>query len=750
MPPALLRFWQLDPDLEPAFRRSQQAASCRAFTAWCGLLVAVCLAFFLLVLTNYLQGNDSWTTVILPAVLIGYFTLLLLVQNYTQVGFRGPFFVLPLSCVLIIACSAGHVYLTLGDHVARSLQGRLSATWDALSSNPTAQAELTSYVTDTGFHELCLAAMLVQYTLLDGLRLVGGSRWGLPLHMLPLVATGLLCTAAELRRGRCADLLVTTALASTYTLCSDFHMRCVLRSEFWQRHQLQQSLSAEAQALQRAREAEVAHKEAALKADGMLHHILKNIMADARGCIDMYLEGGQRFTAHLERGRACLERGMQWCMKRLVLMQIASGSYQPACTPTDLKEFGVALIRGRHIHAELLHLMVSLDPLLCNVVLDNAITNALRHSHPDDPQVTFSITCHLLSDQDETEEDNRRLIVFRVTNRADPARPAITPDFLQERLTGQELPPHAPASPLPNGLGLQHLWLAAAAHDMQLSLRQVGETVIFEASVAVAVCDPIDKDSAAPSQHLIASPSAGLHVYCLDDSEMARRLLLHCLQVHLHQAKPRVFGATVDEVDGFVSAALLDADIVILDQHLEYDTATMFGTDVVRRLLENGFTGFVVMRSANSDDHHRAHYQRCGAHLTVGKDVPGRELVAQVHNAYRQFLRTQARGCHLPAASLVPPTITSRRPEATVWSVSRLLDMESCPAASYGPSTKYPTSEVAEPDRDVRSEWDSATNAPGVVRCSPDFLAPINRHLSLRSAALLSETLFDTFTPPLH
>eukprot|EP00667_Euglena_gracilis_P029906 EG_transcript_40355 len=155
---------------------------------------------------------------------------------------------------------------------------------------------------------------------------------------------------------------------------------------------------------------------------------------------------------------------------------------------------------------------------------------------------------------------------------------------------------------------------------MCLSLRQVDETVVFEASLAVDLCHPPEKGSPVPVPHSTMSLSTGLHVYCLDDSELARRLLLHCLQVHLPQAKPRVFGATVDEIEHFISAALLDADIVILDQHLEYGSTALYGTDVVARLLENGFTGFVVMRSANSDDHHRAHYERCGAHLTVGKD----------------------------------------------------------------------------------------------------------------------------------
>eukprot|EP00668_Euglena_longa_P007287 GGOE01008717.1.p1 GENE.GGOE01008717.1~~GGOE01008717.1.p1 ORF type:complete len:759 (+),score=248.32 GGOE01008717.1:52-2277(+) len=739
MPPSLLKFWQLDGDLEPLFQQSHDLSVVVTFNSWCLLLVLGCLAFLVQVLVGYLQGAGAWHSVVVLGVLAAYFAVLLLLLNCTPIGRRGACLLLHLSCLLVIGCSTGYVHLTLDDHATLSLR-ELSA-YNALQANTTAQAGLQAYITDVTFQKLCLASLLAQYLLLDGLRLMGCTGLGLALHFLPPIAYSILWTMCNLS----SDLLVGICFTSLYMFCSNVHMNCMLRSEFWLRQQLQQSLSHEAQALQRAREAEVAHKEAALKADSMLHHILKNIMADARGCIDMYLEGMQRHVAHLERGRACLERGMQWCMKRLVLMQIASGSYEPNHSPTDLKEFGETLISGRQrqVKAELVHLLVTLDPLLCSVVLDNAISNALRHGHPDDPRVTFSIACHLLSEKEE--DGKQRLLVFRVTNRADPDRPTITPDFLQDRLTGEEPADHVAVSPLPNGLGLQHLWLAAAAHNMHLSLRQVDETVIFEASLAVTICDQMSKNGILTSPHPALALSTGLHVCCLDDSEMARRLMLHCLQVHLHEAKPRVFGATIDEVQEFISASLLEADIVILDQHLEYGSVTMLGTDVVSQLLERGFTGFIVMRSANSDERHQLHYQQCGAHLTVGKDVPGRELVAQVHVAYRQFLRTQVCTALLPGARLQVPTC--RRLEPTVRSVSRLLEMESCPCASPGSSMRCPLSEVPEMEKGGPTDWDAVAVTPGMVRGLEDFPHPPHRQPSLRSATFLSEGLFDTFTP---
>eukprot|EP00667_Euglena_gracilis_P019709 EG_transcript_21194 len=63
------------------------------------------------------------------------------------------------------------------------------------------------------------------------------------------------------------------------------------RKNFEAKYLLQEALSKEADALQKARDLEMLQKEASQKADSILNHILKNIMADAAGTIELFMAG---------------------------------------------------------------------------------------------------------------------------------------------------------------------------------------------------------------------------------------------------------------------------------------------------------------------------------------------------------------------------------------------------------------------------------------------------------------------------
>lgn len=54
-------------------------------------------------------------------------------------------------------------------------------------------------------------------------------------------------------------------------------------------------------------------------------------------------------------------------------------------------------------------------------------------------------------------------------------------------------------------------------------------------------------------------------------------------------------------------------DVLILDQHLDYQGAIVYGTDVARRLRCAGYAGFICVRSANATEEDEAEYRRCGA-----------------------------------------------------------------------------------------------------------------------------------------
>ena len=77
------------------------------------------------------------------------------------------------------------------------------------------------------------------------------------------------------------------------------------------------------------------------------------------------------------------------------------------------------------------------------------------------------------------------------------------------------------------------------------------------------------------------------------------------------------------------------ADIVILDQHLDFEGgATILGTDLVAELLQANFAGLICIRSANVAEHDLARYAAAGAHCMFGKDMLMREMLKQMKAAY--------------------------------------------------------------------------------------------------------------------
>eukprot|EP00667_Euglena_gracilis_P029286 EG_transcript_38551 len=163
---------------------------------------------------------------------------------------------------------------------------------------------------------------------------------------------------------------------------------------------------------------------------------------------------------------------------------------------------------------------------------------------------------------------------------------------------------------------------------MTASLEQVGNLVVFSASLEVDTDDsllagnPQAASFLASTDHRAALFPPGVRILCLDDSEIARRVLLHGLAAHAPQAIGEAFGGTQEEVAAFETAALNGADVLILDQHLDYQGVTLHGTDIAQRLRHAGYGGLVCVRSANATEEDEAEYRRCGANCMIGKDVP--------------------------------------------------------------------------------------------------------------------------------
>jgi len=129
-----------------------------------------------------------------------------------------------------------------------------------------------------------------------------------------------------------------------------------------------------------------------------------------------------------------------------------------------------------------------------------------------------------------------------------------------------------------------------------------------------------------------------LRFFVLDDSAASRRILEHQLRTHCPSATVTAFGAAEGDLELCVARAAEEADIVIVDQHLEYSESYL-GTAILRRMKLLGFRGLMCIRSGDDGEEDRAYYAACGAHCFLGKDLPAPTLletiVAGIPSAHR-------------------------------------------------------------------------------------------------------------------
>ena len=394
--------------------------------------------------------------------------------------------------------------------------------------------------------------------------------------------------------------------------------------------------------------------EASREADSILNHTLKNTMADAAGQVELFLEGGRCSTEEAQPLQLCvasLYRGMRQCRHRQAYIQMASNTYTLSLQPVRLAQFVGRLAAGRHMEVEVCSVCparaaapssvsvtapasaparpVSLDPTLCGLVLDNAISNAFRHGATPDPAVRLTVT------QREIEGPQLRLS-FIVSNRADPSKSVITPRFVTGVLDGTNRNRVQPHSAMSDGIGLKHAFAAADLHGMEISLTQNGALVQFKAQVTVSVADDVAvREEPRRTANLVAFPP-DLHVCIIDDSDASRLLLEHHVRSRITQ-NVHVFGEKADDVTQFVDKTVTLGDIAILDQNLEFGAQdNVTGTDIIAQLLDKKFEGLICVRSGNVATEDIALYRGSGAHCVFGKDIPLREMVDDLKVAYME------------------------------------------------------------------------------------------------------------------
>eukprot|EP00668_Euglena_longa_P024350 GGOE01030409.1.p1 GENE.GGOE01030409.1~~GGOE01030409.1.p1 ORF type:complete len:678 (+),score=225.27 GGOE01030409.1:43-2034(+) len=375
--------------------------------------------------------------------------------------------------------------------------------------------------------------------------------------------------------------------------------------------------------------------QASQMADSVLNHTLKNTLADVAANVEIFLAGNAPPSV-LEDSIVCLRRGIRSCKQRQAFLKLVSGSYNPAINVVDLAELGQQLAAGRAVSVSFCDAAVFLDATLINLILENAITNAFKHGRPCNPGVTFTIN----QEQHTGLPTEFTRIVFRVSNLADPTKPELTPESVARLFAGRvRLQSRTPVPTLSDGVGLTHCLLAAQAGDIALSLTQEDDIVVFSAILTCKLCHhQLPADTPPHLLDLAAFFPSGLTFYCIDDSPSSLRLMEFYLHRWCQPAAVHCLGAKEADVYEFLALASANADVVILDQNLEYHR-TYHGTDLARSLLSRGFTGLICIRSGDDAEEDHQRYLASGAHCCFGKDILGSRMVNLLKARYVELKR---------------------------------------------------------------------------------------------------------------
>ena len=104
---------------------------------------------------------------------------------------------------------------------------------------------------------------------------------------------------------------------------------------------------------------------------------------------------------------------------------------------------------------------VMLDPMLCGLIFDHAISNAWRHGARPDPRIRLTVRCTAL-------EPQRQRLAFALVNAAHPNRPPVTKQFVQQVLQSKG----TSSNVMLTQSGLKHVHTAAELHGMHVELEQ--------------------------------------------------------------------------------------------------------------------------------------------------------------------------------------------------------------------------------------------------------------------------------------
>jgi len=377
-------------------------------------------------------------------------------------------------------------------------------------------------------------------------------------------------------------------------------------------------------------------------ADSVLNHNLKNILADGIALVELYQLTSDK--KNLEDAKLSMKRGMAWTRRRQSLIMACNGTYQLQYKKTTVRNMVLDCICGRNMDSTYnwgtfpTNLMLEIDPMLIELVLENGISNAIKHS----PSGLPGIICHL-SDNIGT---NTTLLKLIVQNKATPGAPFISEKRERELFKCGTHDSGTEASS--DRIGLGHAVMAAAMLGGAVSLRQSEDIVSYTLTVpsvkfhhgittkSESIMDdvPLPKQKIEQSSH---KKNKALRGMLIDDSRVARKFGDKILMpTILGMQNWVILGESPEEAELSISIALaMNIDIIIIDENLDYDCEEKSGSDICAQMKRKGVNALLCIRSGNTSADDIEKYTRAGAHFVICKSFNNQALKIPLQDGFR-------------------------------------------------------------------------------------------------------------------
>ena len=259
--------------------------------------------------------------------------------------------VLSLSLVLVTLWSTWSVTLQVQRTMQDYQHTSLREVWEVLADHPAQRAQL-----ETTLEALTGKIFFAQHQFLVGglctVLMVAGLDLSTVLALLLVPVVSLIGLSISNRSAITFDTVWISVGAALFFLVQNFGVASFRREHFDLQYTFEELLKTAISSSQ--------------KADSILNHTLKNTMADAVGCMEVFLASNTENAEaqSLLQSIETLRRGMVTCHNRESYVQLCAGTYSSTPQTFELQPWAASLTAGRQLQLHVAAFTVETDQVL--------------------------------------------------------------------------------------------------------------------------------------------------------------------------------------------------------------------------------------------------------------------------------------------------------------------------------------------------------------------------------------------------